>query len=152
MKPPCLRPARSHSSRAVSCTAVIEASKHAKQGAPGHMGEQPRRSAVPHQARAVPAAHSPARLLHTCPGGSVPAKCSPHTDNQMTKAGGRLGRWSGRVDDLGFMAVLGSGRCAAAAAKCLVLSDSLRLQGQQPARLLCPWDAPGRIVSVFNSC
>ena len=25
-----------------------------------------------------------------------------------------------------------------------VISDSLRLQGPQPARFLCPWDSPGK--------
>ena len=27
---------------------------------------------------------------------------------------------------------------------CSVVSDSLRLHGLQPARLLCPWDSPGK--------
>ena len=27
-----------------------------------------------------------------------------------------------------------------------VISDSLRLQGPQPARFLCPWDSPARIM------
>ena len=29
-----------------------------------------------------------------------------------------------------------------------VLSDSLRPRGLQPARLLCPWDSPGRNTGV----
>ena len=31
---------------------------------------------------------------------------------------------------------------------CLVLSDSLRLHGLQPTRLLCPWDFPGKNTGV----
>ena len=29
-----------------------------------------------------------------------------------------------------------------------VVSDSVRLYGLQPARLLCPWDSPGKITGV----
>ena len=29
-----------------------------------------------------------------------------------------------------------------------VVSDSLQLHGLQPARLLCPWDSPGRNTGV----
>ena len=29
-----------------------------------------------------------------------------------------------------------------------VVSDSLRTQGLQPARLLCPWDSPGKNTGV----
>ena len=35
-----------------------------------------------------------------------------------------------------------------AACVCLVLSDSLRPPGLQPARLLCPWDSPGKNTGV----
>ena len=35
-------------------------------------------------------------------------------------------------------------RSAAAAAKSLQLSDSVRPQRQQPTRLPCPWDSPGK--------
>lgn len=45
-------------------------------GAPSRTEPAP----CPRRARALRAAHSPAGLLHTCPGGSVPAKCPPHTD------------------------------------------------------------------------
>ena len=31
---------------------------------------------------------------------------------------------------------------------CLVLSDSLQPHGLQPARLLCPWDSPGKNTRV----
>ena len=31
---------------------------------------------------------------------------------------------------------------------CLVVSDSSRLHGLQPARLLCPWDFPGKNAGV----
>ena len=31
---------------------------------------------------------------------------------------------------------------------CLVVSDSLRPQGLEPARLLCPWDSPGKNTGV----
>ena len=31
---------------------------------------------------------------------------------------------------------------------CSVVSDSLRLHGLQPARLLCPWDSPGKNTGV----
>ena len=31
---------------------------------------------------------------------------------------------------------------------CLVTSDSLRPRGLQPARLLCPWDSPGKNTGV----
>ena len=31
---------------------------------------------------------------------------------------------------------------------CLVVSDSLRLHGLQPTRLLCPWDSPGKNAGV----
>ena len=32
---------------------------------------------------------------------------------------------------------------------CSVVSDSLALHGLQPARLLCPWDFPARILGWF---
>ena len=31
---------------------------------------------------------------------------------------------------------------------CLVVSDSLQPQGLEPARLLCPWDSPGKNTEV----
>ena len=32
--------------------------------------------------------------------------------------------------------------------RCSVMSDSLRPHGLQPARLLCPWDSPGKNTGV----
>ena len=37
---------------------------------------------------------------------------------------------------------------AAAAAKSLVVSDSVRPQRRQPTRLPCPWDSPGKNTGV----
>ena len=34
------------------------------------------------------------------------------------------------------------------AAKCLVVSDSVRSHRQQPTRLPCPWDSPGKNTGV----
>ena len=31
---------------------------------------------------------------------------------------------------------------------CSIVSDSLRPHGLKPARLLCPWDSPGKKTSV----
>ena len=38
--------------------------------------------------------------------------------------------------------------CLLARLVTLVVSDSLRPQGLQPARLLCPWDSPGKSPGV----
>ena len=34
--------------------------------------------------------------------------------------------------------------CVCVCISCLVMSNSLRLHGLQTARLLCPWDSPGK--------
>ena len=31
---------------------------------------------------------------------------------------------------------------------CSVMSDSLRLYGLKPTRLLCPWNSPGKLTGV----
>ena len=44
-----------------------------------------------------------------------------------------------------FLNYLSSGsKCQPAMPVCLVMSDSLQPRGLQPARLLCPWDSPGK--------
>ena len=42
--------------------------------------------------------------------------------------------------------------CAAAAAKLLVVSVSVRPHRWQPTRLLCPWDSPGKNTEVGCHC